>query len=62
MPILKLSIIIFGLLAVCYAFFGALFAAHYGLAIKSKPMKRYRFVSIIGIIVLFLGGFIIIFL
>lgn len=62
MLVLKLGIIILGVLAVCYAFFGALFAAHAGEPVKSKIMRRYKWASHIGIVTLFVGGFIIIFL
>ncbi len=62
MIILKIGLILLGVLAVCYAFFGTMFAAHCGAPINSKHFKRYKFVSYAGIITLFLGGFVIIFL
>ena len=59
---LKITLILLGVFAVCYAFFGTMFVAHSGAPINSKYLKRYKFVSYVGILTLFLGGFVIIFL
>lgn len=59
---LKILLILVGVLALCYAFFGALFAARNQLPTNCKHMKIYKLASHIGICILFVGGFLLIFI